>query len=303
MPGAWQETAAANESFSMRRLYAFLLCGFVLAFASPSAWVSVCAATQPPTTQIPRDQHVWGKFGKGSWKRVRLRTETLDEQGRRTGETVTESKTTIDKVEEDSVTLRIETTVEVEGKRFDSPVQIVRQGFNGQATGQAVSVQPQESETVTIDNKRFPCQVCQVQLGAADSRRTSRVFYCAAVAPYILRRESSWSEPSRPGVTNETVNEVIALDMPYRVLDQVQSTAFEKMVYRNSQGTTTTVSVTSPDVPGGVVASTSKEVDLNSRLVRRSTLELVDYGIEGDDNSNSRQIRQRIPRRDRRGKR
>jgi hypothetical protein len=281
----------------MRRLHAYLLCGLLLTGAGPLALVPSAAVADTPTTQIPRDQHVWAKFGKGSWKRVRVRTETVDEQGRRTGETITDTKTTIDKVEDDGVTLRVETSVEVEGKRFDSPVQTVRQGYNGQAIGQMVSVQPQSAETLTIDNKQFPCQVWQVQLGGAESKRTSRVFYSAAVAPYILRRESTWNEPSRPGAMNETINQVIALDMPYRVLDEVHSTAFEKTVYRNSQGTATTVSVTSPDVPGGVVAYTSKEVDLNERLIRRSTLELVDYGIEGED---SHQARQRIPRRERR---
>jgi hypothetical protein len=36
------------------------------------------------------------------------------------------------------------------------------------------------------------------------------------------------------------------------------------------------------DVPGGVVSQSSKEVDKNGLLVRRSTLELLDYNADPD---------------------
>jgi hypothetical protein len=42
------------------------------------------------------------------------------------------------------------------------------------------------------------------------------------------------------------------------------------------------MSVVVGDVPGGVVSHSSKEVDKNGRLLRRSTLELVDYNIDPD---------------------
>jgi hypothetical protein len=38
-------------------------------------------------------------------------------------------------------------------------------------------------------------------------------------------------------------------------------------------------------VPGEVVSESSKKVDTQGRLVRRSTLELVAYGAEGDESS------------------
>jgi hypothetical protein len=35
-------------------------------------------------------------------------------------------------------------------------------------------------------------------------------------------------------------------------------------------------------VPGGIVAHSSKELDADGHLIRRSTLEVVDYGLEPD---------------------
>jgi hypothetical protein len=114
----------------MRCPYAYLVSSaLLLALLS-----SVKAADMAPL-EIPRDQHVWGKFPKGAWKRVRLRTENVDAQGHITDVTVTESKTALDRVEDTGVTLRIEQSVQIQGKRFDSPVQVVRKGFNGQTIG------------------------------------------------------------------------------------------------------------------------------------------------------------------------
>src|SRR6266581_4913218 len=51
--------------------------------------VIVCGVTlkaesvQVPQPEMsPRDLHVWGRFDPGTWKRVRIVTETLNERGR-----------------------------------------------------------------------------------------------------------------------------------------------------------------------------------------------------------------------------
>jgi hypothetical protein len=68
--------------------------------------------------------------------------------------------------------------------------------------------------------------------------------------------------------------------MPCKVLAEMQNAAFVKTVTRHPKGTTTTWAATSTAVPGGVVWHSSKEVDKEGHLTLRSTLELVDYGLE-----------------------
>ena len=51
----------------------------------------------------------------------------------------------------------------------------------------------------------------------------------------------------------------------------------------SDRGTTTTISVHVPEVPGEVVRQTSEKMDASGRLERRSNLELVGYGVESED--------------------
>jgi hypothetical protein len=66
--------------------------------------------------------------------------------------------------------------------------------------------------------------------------------------------------------------------MPQRVLTEVKNVACIKTVHKTAKGTVTTIAMSSPDVPGGVVYQTTKEMDTGGRLLRRSTLELVSFG-------------------------
>ena len=78
----------------------------------------------------------------------------------------------------------------------------------------------------------------------------------------------------------ETVVEVLAVDMPYRVLTQVKPAAFVRTV-QTQRGAVlvSTIEIHCVDVPGAVVAHSSHEFDANGRIIRRSVLELVDYEV------------------------
>ena len=80
----------------------------------------------------------------------------------------------------------------------------------------------------------------------------------------------------------DSVVEVVAVDMPEKVLTEVKSAAHVKTLetYRNGNGKVTlskvTLEVHCDSVPGGVVSHTSRQID-NEDKVTRSTLELIDY--------------------------
>jgi hypothetical protein len=95
--------------------------------------------------------------------------------------------------------------------------------------------------------------------------------------------------------------EVIGLDMPYSVLHDMKLAAYERTIQKNQRGTNITFDVVCVDVPGGIVARTSKEIDPQGRLLRRSTLQLVDYHVVvDDDDDGSKFLTRRQPRRARR---
>ena len=77
--------------------------------------------------------------------------------------------------------------------------------------------------------------------------------------------------------------DVVALNMPWKVLEEMKNVASVKTVQKHGKGSVTTLSMTSPDVPGGVVYHTSKEINAAGRLTRRSVLELKSFGLQAEE--------------------
>jgi hypothetical protein len=241
------------------------------------ALAAVCASGMAEETGITAKLHPWGRFDPGAWKLVRVVTETLDEHGQVVSTTAAETETTLVDIDNDGVTLEIQTCMEVAGKRFQAEPQTVRQGFHGELSGPNLTLQNPIGGEVTIEDRRHPCKVQPLEIVGTAERSSVRLYYSATLWPYVLRRESV-TKDSDGKTLSETNVEVTALDMPVRVQDETRSGAHVKTVQRNGKGTVTGLSVVVSEVPGGVVSQSQKEVDRTGRVVRRSTLQLVDYG-------------------------
>jgi len=255
--------------------------------ATCSLWIvifalSVFAPGSPgQELDICRRHHPWGEFQPGAWKLVRVFTETLDEQGLVTGTSTADTRTTLLQMDDRGITLEVATTVEVAGKRFEAEPQTLDQGYWGQMETQTLRPVKTSPTRITIGEQTVDCQVQELEIVGANTRTVSKVYFSDDVMPRILRRESVTTTLDGEEKLGETSVEVIALDMPFRVLSEIQSTAHVRTVNRYPRGSTFTLAVTSGEVPGGVVSHWSKELDRTGRIVRRSALELVDYGLEG----------------------
>jgi hypothetical protein len=238
------------------------------------------AACTGQESGLPMDQHPWGRFPVGSWKSVRVVSETLDAAGNVANIIRTETRTTLVAADARGYSLRTESTVEVAGKRFASQPQIVKHGYYGEAAGQMVNVKKLGDAEVTIDGRTIPSEVREATFESEGLKRTSTIHYSSRVSPYQLRRETvtGGSPEDQQSVTKV---EAIALDMPHKVLDELKSAAFVKTTRRTTQGTKVTLEVHCDSVPGGVVSHSASESDTSGQLVRRSTLELIDYAIGG----------------------
>jgi hypothetical protein len=210
---------------------------------------------------------------------VRVLTETFDEHGVINGTTTTETKTALQEITNEAVMLAVDVLVKIAGKRLDAEPQVVKQGFHAEVPGQKVQIKSLADDSVTIESRKIPCHVEQVESVGDDTRTVAKTFWSATVAPYILKRETTTTDLNGEVQSHSTV-EVVALDMPRRVFGEVLSTAYVKTVVTHATGATTTMSITAIDVPGGVLCHTAKEVDEKGRLVRRSFLDLIDYGLE-----------------------
>ncbi len=256
----------------MRLLIGLSLIVSFVCCASPATGLAQSAG-------IAQKHHPWAKFEPGAWKLVRVVTETLDENGVVAGISITETKTTLLAVEDDGVTLAVEVCLEVAGKRFNAEPQTVKQGLHGELAYGSMKYEGQKTGEVTIEGKKFPCQILTSECSSPTGRMETHVYYSPSIAPYMLRRETVTTN-NEGEVLGETTVTVMALDMPCKVSAEIKNAAYVRTIRKHSKGSVITWSRTSPDVPGGVVRHSSKEVDKDGHVIRRSTLELVDYGVE-----------------------
>jgi hypothetical protein len=215
----------------------------------------ICAQQKVDEPLVPRAKHPWGKFPAGAWKRMRLTKETFDERGVPTA-TVYVIKTTVKAVDDRGYTLLTEQAAEIAGQSLPEGQQETRQGFSGEVGGQKAEPAEKLGESeVTLNGRRIPCQVRKVVMnGDGNGKTTATAFYSADVAPHLLRRELS----VEIGPAGETAS-------------------FVHTVKKHPKQSKESMEVWCDDVPGGVVAQWSKELDTEGKLISRSTLELLSY--------------------------
>jgi hypothetical protein len=242
----------------------------------------------------------WGRFKPGAWQQVRIVVESLDPQGNVTGTTNTDRTTTLVGVDPQSVTLELAVTAEVAGKRLDAPIQFITQGCHGEPSGQATEVRELTPTPSTIEGKTIVCRVREYQISDQDQRRRIVVYYNRDFEPMLLRRRSEARSKDGDRQIIETSVDVISLNTPHKVKDQVLPASVVRTVQKTDTTKISMTSVLVSDVPGGVVSSKSEERDGEGRIVRRTTLELVDWGQEDEDWEQRSPERRREHRRQRR---
>lgn len=237
--------------------------------------VSAFAGDQSPW---PGEHHPWAKFGVGSWKLVRVHTQNLGTKGKVESVSVNEVKTTLDKCDEQSYTLRVDIAVDVAGKRFADEPKYVTLGFHGESAGQTIISKPLGSDKLVIDGREFPTLVTQYVINGGSTKRTSTVHFSPEAPPYTLRRVTDLVDSANENRSSRSIVEVIGVEMPHRVLTEMRTASHVKTVETFASGATkTTFEIHCADIPGGVVAHAFKQTNEAGVVSQRSTLELVNY--------------------------
>lgn len=227
-------------------------------------------------------KHPWARFGVGSWKQVRVHNESLNEAGQVESTSITDTKTTLVDVSSVDYTIKIEVEVEVVGKRFVAEPKILRQGFHGESksNGQTAELESLGPGEILIDGRKYPVEMRKVIINGDELRRTSVVHYSDDIVPHVLKRETKAIDVETGKPKYESSVDVTAVEMPFRVLSETKLASHMKTVQRKADGSlTVTLEVYCQDVPGGLVASSSKETNASGRVTTQSTLELREYQV------------------------
>lgn len=262
----------------------FRVCLWLLAtIMTVCSGIAISAAESAEDVSM-RAFHSWGRFQPGAWKMVRVVTETLDERGIAVSTTTHDTRTVLQAVDDDAVTLESVVTIEVAGKRFENEPQVLRQPLHSEPAAAQLRLKSAGEGSITIEGRAIPCRLARLEFdGPANGQKTITTIHLSAnVAPNVLRRESITSDAEGKQVAQSLV-EVIALNTPWKVLGETKDASLVRSTLRNGKGVVVTYSFVSPEVPGGVIAHTSKELDRSGRVTRRSTLELIDFGTECEE--------------------
>lgn len=249
-------------------------------------------------TGVSAKLHPWGLFDPGAWKTVHVVTETFDEQGQRVSLCESDTKTTLVDIDNDGVTLETQACMEVAGKRFLAEPQSVRQGFHGEMLGPNLTLGASTDGEVVIQKRKIPCKVQQLESVVPNGKTVTTIYYSATVAPFVLKRESVTTDSEGKNVLCETTVDVVGFNLPLgvKIRGEPRNGIRTKTVRKSESGTTTTWADILPGVPGGVVGDTSKELDKAGRLVRRTTLVLIDYSTDPEQDQSGLFGRKRPPR-------
>ena len=206
----------------------WILTGLVLT----TLGVRCCAAEE---AGISARHHSWARFRPGAWKLVRVVTESLDESNHVLSVNVTETKTSLSRIDADGVVLEVEVGVEVAGKQFDGQPQCLKQGFHGELAGGDVKLYPAMAAEISLDGQKIPCRSQQVEVAGPVGRTSVNLFFSDTLAPYVLRRQSKTTDADGTNVLSDTLSEVVAFDMPQRVLRRVEERGLHQDGPENSQ--------------------------------------------------------------------
>jgi hypothetical protein len=262
---------------------AFLLAAGVSATAATAQETNATTQEQGHAQlEIPARHHPWGAYGPGTWKRVRVVTETLEKNGLVKDTSFAETQTTLLEVGKDSVTLRLEVVHEVAGKRFARQPQIIKQGFHGEPLCEGLQVREPRTGEVIIEGRSIPCKIFHIECPKPNGKTVTNVYYSSTVAPYVLRRTTVTTDSDGNNGSNVQMTvDVIALNMSCRVLPEIENNAaYVRAVKKHPKGIIATWTVTSTAVPGGVIVNETKEYDSEHRLIRRRSLELLDFDLK-----------------------
>ena len=146
---------------------------FALTFVLAAA--ALCASGAAQDNGITARLHPWGRFEPGTWKTVRVVSETFNEQGQVVSVSTSDMKTTLQDVDNEGVTLEVESCMEVAGKRFRTEPQTVKQGFHGEAIEPSLTLKKPADDQLVIENRKIPCKIQQLtNVGPNGTTRPSR---------------------------------------------------------------------------------------------------------------------------------
>lgn len=218
--------------------------------------------------------HPWGSFEVGSWKRVKVTHETFERSAEKPVlVTSAETKTTLSSKSRRDYVLSVHSQITMPAQGRPQQAQ-VRRRFRRFGRARRVG-----RETIRIHGQLFPSEIREEVLDLGHQRQVNTLKISSQTSPQVLSRSTVATDPSGKNVHYVTHVDVTDIQSKSKVLGEIVDTWNVKTVHREGSLTTTTWETHSDQVPGTLVSRLTEVRDMDSGdLVRRTKLELIGYG-------------------------
>ena len=248
-------------------------------------WVWIAAIAVLPVQRMAVGQspewiptagtHAWSRFGPRAWKEVRVRTYTVDPNGQVLRSSTTIARTRVTRVERQSFSLCVSSTVEVAGREiYTGPQTLTRE-----VAPQVDSTESVGTDKVLIDGQEYGDEVIRFVTTSGTQSDENTIYFCRDATPHLLRRVTTSVDATHPDERMETTVTVTELNKMADILGETKRTWSTTTVVRRHDKTVTTREVNCADVPGELVSQITEEHDAKGVLVSREELELIGYGV------------------------
>jgi len=254
----------------MGNMFVGLCCAALMAAAAEGA---------PPS--LTANEHPWGRFLPNTWCIVQTVTVShIDGRAVQSTQTV---RTTLQSVDASGVTLQEMETVMLGASILEKRPQSVKYDFFNEPIQDNVLIRQGEPQKLMIDRRAVPCAVRIYEQQTSGGHLTTTIWYSPQVYPYVLRVEKILkSLPEGEHAGGQIIRQSVTL---------VQETAALKVLRGNRRNRTYTLQTEekvgnitritearcSWDVPGGLLESTTRELDAQGREIRRSVSRMTNY--------------------------
>ena len=144
-------------------------------------------------------------------------------------------RTTLTRVDGRRITLRVVMTLDAGGRRFDTAPQTIDHGYFGETADQAARVRDLGNASRRRSTAaKSRCRLAKRRSRSGKQKTVNKFFETGALAPYLLRRETHFTDDSNPAANHEETSEVIAIDKPYRVQSEIRPVSFERVVQKDA---------------------------------------------------------------------
>jgi len=245
--------------------------------------VLLLAAGEGTPMSLTANEHPWGRFLPNSWCIVR--TVTVSNIENRVVQSTQTTRITLQSVDDTSVTLQESENLELGGRIVEKRPQIVKYDFFNEPIQENVQVRKGSSAKLEIEKNRkvVPCDVRIYEQQSSGGHLTTTVWYTPYVYPYVLRVEKILrSSPDGESTGGQIIRHSVMLVQETSALRSLRSnrrnrTYSLQTIEKTGNITRITDARCSWDVPGGLLESTTRELDAQNREIRRSVSQMTNY--------------------------